>query len=81
MIYKRHVENIAKANNGEGGDGGELEEQVNSPLSLLASIDELDQVLPIDSSFRTVNTATCSHPVLLFIIIFHYIYKGIHDSK
>ena len=81
MIYKRHVENITKANNGEGRDGGEIEEQVNSPLSLLASVDELDQVLPIDSSFRTENERTCSHPVLLFIIIFHYIYKGVHDSK
>ena len=44
MIYKRHVENIAKSNNEGGGDGAELEDQVNSPLSLLASVDELDQV-------------------------------------
>ena len=75
------TENVAKANNGEGGDGGELEEQLNSQLSLLASVDELDQVLPIDSSFRTANIGTCSHLVSLFIIIFHYIYKGVHDSK
>ena len=64
MIYKRHVENIAKANNGEGGNGGELEEQMNSPLSLLASIDELDQVLPFDSSFWNVCIGTGSHFII-----------------
>ena len=48
MIYKRHVENIEKAGNGEGGgEGTEFDEQVNSPLSLLASVDELDQVVAI----------------------------------
>lgn len=48
MIYKRHVENIEKAGNGEGGgEGTEFDEQVNSPLSLLASVDELDQVATI----------------------------------
>ena len=50
MIYKRHVENIEKAGNGEGGgEGTEFDEQVNSPLSLLASVDELDQVATITS--------------------------------
>ena len=48
MIYKRHVENIEKAGNGDaGGEGTEFDDQVNSPLSLLASVDELDQVVVI----------------------------------
>ena len=37
-----------KAGNGEGGgEGIEFDDQVNSPLSLLASVDELDQVVAI----------------------------------
>ena len=45
MIYKRHIENMAKASSSDGGgNGADLDEQVHSPLSLLASLDELDQV-------------------------------------
>ena len=61
MIYKRHIENVAKASSGDtGGNGADLEEQVHSPLSLLASLDELDQVRSVD---------TKNLPIKLFLVI------------
>jgi hypothetical protein len=42
MIYKRHLENVSKSS--ESNDILEAEEQMRSPLSLLSTLDELDQV-------------------------------------
>ena len=47
MIYKRHQEDIAKASNSVSGDNSETlgaKDEAESPLSLLATLDELDQV-------------------------------------
>ena len=44
MIYKRHLENVSKSMNSESVDILDTEEQIRSPLSLLSTLDELDQV-------------------------------------
>ena len=42
LIYKRHQENIDKAK--QNNDILESSDQIQSPLSLLSTLDELDQV-------------------------------------
>ena len=67
LIYKRHQENIDKAK--QNNDILESSDQIQSPLSLLSTLDELDQVsqliscnvcyLTISHKFNLINL----HPI------------------
>ena len=48
LIYKRHQENIDKGK--QNNDILESGDQIQSPLSLLSTLDELDQVTNLISS-------------------------------
>ena len=62
LIYKRHQENIDKAK--QNNDILESSDQIQSPLSLLSTLDELDQVSQLISCNVCYLTISINfHPI------------------